>query len=155
MAEVIELSTSQMDDTDRAAIAAYLKSLPAVAPENRHNAPDPAGVRAGEAIFVDACSACHLSQGAGQAGLFPPLAGSAPVQSQDGTTLIRIVLQGSRSPATADRPTPHAMPAFAWKLNNQQVADVLTYIRNSWGNEGKQIDAADVRALRDDLAKGD
>jgi mono/diheme cytochrome c family protein len=154
MGEVIELSTSRMDDADRVAIAAYLKSLPPAAPTNRPSAPDPAAMRAGEAIFADACSACHLSQGAGQPRLFPPLAGDASVQSQDGMTLIRIVLQGSRSPSTADKPTPHTMPAFGWKLNDQQVADVLTYIRNSWGNEGKQIDAADVRALRSVLAKG-
>lgn len=153
MGEVIELSTSRMDDADQVAVATYLKSLPPAAPEPRPGVPDRAAMRTGEAIFADACSACHLSQGNGQPRLFPPLAGDASVQSRDGTTLIRIVLQGSRSPATADKPTPHAMPAFGWKLNDQQVADVLTYIRNSWGNESKQIDASDVRALRGALAR--
>jgi mono/diheme cytochrome c family protein len=153
MAEVVELSTSRMNDADRAAVATFLKSLPTATPQTRPRAPDPAAMRAGEAIFTDACSSCHLSQGVGQPRLFPPLAGDASVESRDGTTLIRIVLQGSRSPATVDKPTPHAMPAFAWKLNDQQVADVLTYIRNSWGNESKAIAASDVGALRRDLAK--
>ncbi|HEY5237183.1 MAG TPA: cytochrome c [Rhizomicrobium sp.] len=153
MQEVIGLSTSRMEDPDRAAIAAYLKDLPPSAPVRQPSAPDPAAMRAGEAIFVDACSACHLSQGRGQPRFFPPLAGGTAVQSRDATTVLHIILQGSHSLATTDKPTPLAMPAFAWKLNDQQIADVATYIRNSWGNQASQLDAADVRKLRSDLAK--
>jgi mono/diheme cytochrome c family protein len=153
MQAVIAFSTSQMTDADRAAIAAYLKDLPPASPAEQLSAPNPTAMRAGEAIFTDACSACHLSQGGGQARLFPPLAGDASVQSRDATTILRIVLQGSRSLATADKPTPLTMPAFAWKLNDQQIADVATYIRNSWGNEGKPVDADDVAKLRRDIAK--
>jgi len=154
MQEVIGLSTSRMEDADRAAIAIYLKGLPPSAPVKQSSAPDPAAMRAGGAIFVDACSSCHLSQGRGQLRLFPPLAGSATVQSHDATTVLHIILRGSHSLATNDKPTPLAMPAFTWKLNDQQVADVATYIRNSWGNQASQVDAADVAKLRSDLAKG-
>jgi mono/diheme cytochrome c family protein len=153
MQEVIGLSTGRMEDGNRAAIAAYLKALPPSAPAKQSSAPDPAAMRAGEAIFADACSSCHLSQGRGQPRLFPPLAGSAPVQSHDATTVLHIILQGSHSLATDDKPTPLAMPAFAWKLNDRQIADVATYIRNSWGNQASSVDAADVRELRNDLAK--
>ncbi len=154
MQQVIGLSTSRMEDTDRAAIAAYLKGLPPSAPVKQSSAPDPAAMRAGEAIFVDACSACHLSKGIGQPRLFPPLAGGTTVQSRDPATVLHIILQGSYSLATPEKPTPLAMPAFAWKLSDQQIADVATYIRNSWGNQASQVDAADVRKLRSDLAKG-
>jgi mono/diheme cytochrome c family protein len=152
MQEVIGLSTSRMEGADRAAIAAYLKGLPP-SPAPRPPAPNPAAMRAGEAIFVDTCAACHLSQGSGQPRFFPPLAGGTTVQSRDATTVLHIILQGSYSLATADKPTPLAMPAFAWKLDDQQIADVATYIRNSWGNRASQVDAADVRKLRGDLAK--
>jgi len=112
-------------------------------------------MRAGEAIFVDVCTACHRSEGKGVPRFFPPLQGDSTVQSRDPTTIIRIVLEGSQSPPTDGRPTPLSMPAFGWKLNDQQIADVATYIRNSWGNEASQVDATDVRRLRSDLAKGE
>jgi mono/diheme cytochrome c family protein len=67
--------------------------------------------------------------------LFPHLAGSALVQAPDLTTLVRVVLQGSRAVSTPSAPTAPAMPPFDWRLNDTQVAAVLTYIRNSWGNE--------------------
>jgi mono/diheme cytochrome c family protein len=151
MQEVIALSTSRMTDGDRTAIAAYLKSLPPAAPAQPASAPDPAAMRAGEAIFADVCSACHLAQGTGQPRLFPPLAGDASLQGRDATTVLRIVLEGSRSLATRDAPTPLAMPAFGWKLDDRQVADVVTYVRNSWGNEASAVDAGDVAKLRHTL----
>jgi mono/diheme cytochrome c family protein len=153
MQEVIALSTSRMTDADCAAIAAYLKSLPPAAPPDEPSAPDPAAMRAGEAIFADVCAACHLAQGKGQPRLFPPLAGDASVQGRDATTLLRIVLEGSRSPATPDAPTPLAMPAFDWKLDDAQIADVVTYVRNSWGNRAGPVSSGDVGKLRRDLAK--
>jgi mono/diheme cytochrome c family protein len=154
MGEVIEHSTSRMTADDRSAIATYLKGLPSRAPAARMSDPDPAAIKAGEAIFADACASCHLTRGEGQPRLFPPLAGNASVQSRDPTTILRLVLQGSRSPATKDMPTPLAMPAFDWKLDDAQIADVANYIRNSWGNRAGEVSSADVAKLRRDLAKG-
>jgi hypothetical protein len=54
--------------------------------------------------------------------LFPRLAGSALVQSDDSTTLVRVVLQGTRAVSTSGKPTSPAMPAFDWRLNDAQVA---------------------------------
>ena len=153
MQEVVGHSTSRMSDDDRGAIAAYLKSLPPAVPVPRPPDPDPAALKAGEAIFADACAGCHLPRGEGQPRLFPPLAGNASVQSRDPTTILRLVLKGSRSPATKDMPTPLAMPAFDWKLSDGQIADVATYIRNSWGNQAAQVNASDVGKLRRDLAQ--
>ncbi len=153
MKDVIEHSTGRMTDDDRSAVAVYLKSLPPTAPAQRPPDPDPAALKAGEAIFADACAGCHLTQGEGQPRLFPPLAGNASVQSRDATTILRLVLEGSRSPTTKDLPTPLAMPAFDWKLSDGQIADVITYIRNSFGNQAAQVSASDVGKLRHDLAK--
>jgi mono/diheme cytochrome c family protein len=152
MQEVVEHSTSRMSDDDRGAIATYLKSLPPAAPASPPPDPDPAALKAGEAIFADACASCHLARGEGQPRLFPPLAGNASVQSRDPTTILRLVLKGSRSPATKAMPTPLAMPAFDWKLGDSQVADVVTYIRNAWGNHAAQVNPSDVGKLRHALA---
>ena len=110
-------------------------------------------MRAGAAIYKDSCAACHKDTGAGESHLFPRLAGSALVQSDDPTTLVRVVLQGSRAVSTSSMPTAPAMPAFDWRLDNAQVGAVLTYIRNSWGNAAAPVSAAVIASQRTSLAK--
>src|SRR5665213_3496426 len=113
-----------------AAIAVYLKSLPAAKAAN----PTSAVMAAGRAIYIDECAACHKADGAGVPRFFPPLAGNANVQSSDPTTLDRFILSGTQAAATDARPTPLSMPAFAWKLTNAQVAAVATYVCTTSGN---------------------
>jgi mono/diheme cytochrome c family protein len=81
------------------------------------------------------------------------LAGSTLVQSDDPTTLARVVLQGTRAVSTSGAPTAPAMPAFDWRLNDAQVAAVLTYIRNNWGNAAAAVSADAVASQRTALAK--
>jgi mono/diheme cytochrome c family protein len=85
--------------------------------------------------------------------LFPKLAGSALVQSDDPTTLAHIVLSGARAVSTSGAPTAPAMPAFDWRLSDAQVAAVLTYVRNSWGNAAAAVPASAVADQRVSLAK--
>jgi mono/diheme cytochrome c family protein len=96
---------------------------------------------------------CHKDSGAGEMHLFPKLAGSALVQSDDPTTLAHIVLNGSRAVATDGAPTGPAMPSFDWRLKDDQVAAVLTYIRNSWGNAAAPVPASAVASQRTSLAR--
>jgi mono/diheme cytochrome c family protein len=110
-------------------------------------------MKAGGAIYKDNCSACHKDSGEGEAHLFPRLAGSALVQSDDPTTLARVVLHGTRAVSTASMPTAPAMPAFDWRLNDRQVGAVLTYIRNSWGNAASAVPADTIASQRISLAK--
>jgi len=160
MAEVVTYSTSLMPDEDLAAIATYLKTL-APSADTPTPAPDAAAMHAGGAIYADACTACHLAAGKGQPGMFPPLAGSAAAQQSDPTGLIRLILAGGRTAPTLTHPNFQTMPSFAWKLNDQQIADVATYVRNSWGNRASPVPAdavADLRgklALRHALRRGD
>jgi mono/diheme cytochrome c family protein len=149
MSEVVALSTSQMTEADLRAMAIYLKDQPAPTDEPpRRVAPDVGAMRAGAAIYVDNCAACHASDGAGVAHLFPALAGSPSVQSANSADPIRIVLQGAQSVATAGAPTGPSMPALGWKLSDEQVAAVITYIGNSWGNSSAGVSASDVRSAR-------
>ena len=153
MSEEIVHSSSQMTDEDLMAIAVYLKSL---VPAN-DNAPAPlaasdARMVAGQAIYKDSCAGCHTDAGLGSPGLFARLAGSHAVQSDDPTTLIRVVLAGSQGVATSGAPTAPAMPRFGWRLNDAQVAAVVTYVRNAWGNAASAVSVDQVSAVKTNLA---
>ncbi len=148
MGEVVSYSTSQMSDGDLAAIATYLKTLPA-SPDHETDAPDRQAMQRGGAIYADACSACHLADGSGQAGLFPRLPGDAVAQQADPAGILRIILGGARTGPTPARPSPLTMPSFAWKLSDQEAADVATYVRNSWGNHAPPVPASSVSEARD------
>jgi len=110
-------------------------------------------MRAGAAICKDSCAACRKDSGEGEVKLFPRLAGSALVQSDDPTTLARVVLHGTRAVSTSGAPTAPAMPAFDWRLDDTQVEAVLTYIRNNWGNAAGSVSASAVASQRASLAK--
>jgi len=152
MAEVVALSTQHMGEDDRRAIAVYLKSLE----DEERRAPRVAReetMESGAAIYFDNCSACHASDGQGIPRFFAPLAGSGKVNANDPTTVIRVILEGARAVPTEARPTPLTMPAFDWKLNDEQIASVATYVRQSWGNRGGRVSTGAVRELREALAE--
>jgi mono/diheme cytochrome c family protein len=151
MGDVVTYSTSMMTDEDLHAIAVYLKSLPASDNVDGLDTPDKATMERGAAVFSDACTSCHLENGVGQPTLFPPLGNSAVAQQNDPTGVLHIILAGMRVGPSPTRTSPLTMPSFAWKLTDQQVADVSTYIRNSWGNQASQVSATDVSKLRSKL----
>ncbi len=151
MAEVITYSTSFLNDADRRAIAVYLKSQPA-SPMAASSAPDSGAMHRGAEIYSDACSSCHLDNGLGQSRLFPPLGKDAMLQQPDPTGLEHLILAGTRIGVSASRPSPLGMPSFAWKLTDQEIADVSTYIRNSWGNQAASVGVRDVADLRKALS---
>ncbi len=104
-----------------------------------------AAMREGAAIYADACAACHTAQGKGAAHVFLTLSDAPSVESRQADSLIRVVLQGAKRGA--------AMPAFGWVLSDAQVAAVVTYVRNSWGNVAPAVAADEVRGARDNLAE--
>ncbi|MBV9078582.1 MAG: cytochrome c [Methylobacteriaceae bacterium] len=74
------------------------------------------------------------------------------MQQPDASTLIRVVLSGSRGVATDARPTSPAMPPLGWRLDDEEVAAVITYVRNAWGNAAGPVAAGEVRSARRSLA---
>jgi mono/diheme cytochrome c family protein len=154
MADAVSHSTSQLTDADLYAIAVYLKDLPPGGgePPQPVSAQDPAMQR-GQAIYGAQCAACHTMAGGGIVGLFPRLSGAPLVQQSQATSLIRVVLEGSRAVATDAAPTGPAMPSFAWRLSDADVAAVLTYIRNAWGNAAAPVSAGDVSSMRQTLRR--
>jgi mono/diheme cytochrome c family protein len=157
MAETISNSTSHMNEADLKAIATYLKD-PADRNTGGNQNPQPVAsdqsiMKSGGRIYLDECSGCHGADGKGTASLFPTLAGSTIVQQADPASLMHVVLRGARSVATDKAPTGAGMPEFGWLLNDDQVAAVLTYIRNSWGNAAPAVSASDVHAARQALVE--
>jgi len=153
MAEVVENSTSKLNATDLQAMANYLKHLPGAGLDTIVTNPDPRAMTSGEAIFIDACAGCHQASGEGSPRAFASLKGSSIVQSQNAVTVIRVILQGARASSTDARPTPFTMPEFAWKLTDIQVANVVTYIRNAWGNLAPPVTERQVLALRSKISQ--
>ncbi|MGI4838040.1 MAG: c-type cytochrome [Janthinobacterium lividum] len=152
MAEAVTNSTQHMTDQDLQAIAAYLQTLPG------SSATKPAPLTATESamkqganVYSANCSACHNSGGKGINQLAAGLNNNPSLQSASAASLITTVLQGGRGAVTLDNPTSGAMPSFAWKLSDQQVASTLTYIRNTWGNAAPAVTADDVAKVRKDL----
>lgn len=152
MAEAVELSTQYMPDADLAAMATYLKSLPA---EERTRpspvaASEPAMVR-GRNLYGATCSACHGSGGQGIPGMATRLSDNPSIRAGDAASLMHVVLVGGRAARTKANPTGAGMPAYDWKMTDADIAAVLTYVRNSWGNAAPAVSPGEVGAARKDL----
>jgi cytochrome c oxidase subunit 2 len=93
----------------------------------------------GEQVYATSCGACHQPNGEGLAGVFPGLKGSA-VATGDVTKHIEVVMKGV---------TGTSMAAFAAQMNDVDLAAVITYERNAWGNDaGDMVQPADIKAAR-------
>jgi len=153
MAEAVENSTSMIQDTDLKAIAFYLKDLP----PSRGNGGGATGIeaqmKAGALAYDISCAACHGRDGKGSA-LFPPLASNASIRQARADTVVRIVLAGGKAAATPLAPTGPGMPSFGWRLNDEKVANILTYVRNNWGNQAPAISPETVKRIRSELRSG-
>lgn len=125
---------------------AGLEQKPATRPLN----PDEeASFARGRDLYPTICGACHQPHGRGQEGLAPPLVDSEWTTGNEGR-LIRIGLHGVRDALTVKGVTWNlAMPAFAPALNDEQLADLLTFVRREWGHTAEPVKAASVKAIRD------
>jgi cytochrome c6 len=97
----------------------------------------------GKTVFAKNCAACHQASGAGIPGAFPALRGNPFVQGDAGT-VIATVLKGRAG-----------MPTFATSLDDEKLALVLSYIRQSWGNNAAAISEPDVKTVRDRSSAGE
>ena len=100
----------------------------------------------GESVYASNCAACHQLNGAGIPKAFPPLAKSDYL-NQDPKRAINAILHGLTGKITVNGEEYNSvMPAVA--LDDEKVANVVTYIINSWGNKGGEVTPADVKAAR-------
>jgi mono/diheme cytochrome c family protein len=147
MAEAVENSTALMTNGDLNAIATYIKGIAAAGGNGGGVPRADMQVVAGAAVYRLNCAACHGADGRGSA-IFPPLAGNPNVRQASAETLARVVLAGTRGAATQGAPTAQGMPSLGWKLDDAAVANVLTYIRNTWGNQAPAVEAGLVERIR-------
>ena len=157
MNEVIANSTQFLTADDAAAVARYLKSVKDAGPGAGAFAYNPAtgaALKSGDAtargamLYLDNCAACHRPDGKGYEGVFPALAGNPVLATRPVNSLIRIVLEGMQTARTGSTPAQFSMPSFAGRLSDAEVADVLTFVRSSWGNQAGPVVAGDVKPLR-------
>jgi mono/diheme cytochrome c family protein len=165
MVQVVEDSTQYFNDDDLNAIAHYLKSLPARessgAYRPRSLAAQQSAValktgdveRPGAGLYMSFCAKCHRADGRGEPKKFPALAGNPTVLASDTSSLIRLVIQGGSSPQTMNGPQHRKMPAFADQFTDTEIASVLTFVRNTWGNDAEPVTTRDVSAMRGKLRK--
>lgn len=159
MTEVVGLSTQHFTDPDLQSIALYLKSLPAAnnskgALSKTASVPQPVGEKlyktAGGLGYDQFCSTCHRKDGMGVTGLFPPLAGNRSILSDDPTSAIHVTLSGWKSASTKGQPRVVGMPEFG-NLTDEELADIITFMRTTWGNQASYITAAQVKKVRDQI----
>ena len=160
MIDVIENSTRYLHKDDLNAIAHYLKSLPAYGKKASYKPDTPAVAitlsalvtgemeRPGAGLYQSFCVKCHKETGNGEPGKFPKLTGNSIVLSENATSLIRLLLEGSKTAQTRRGPEHKEMPAFAKKFSDRQIAEVLSFIRNSWGNMAPPVTMRQVSSLR-------
>ncbi len=102
----------------------------------------------GKTIYLQRCLACHQLDGGGVPHLNAPLDGASAVIGPDKAKIIRIMLKGMSERAEIDGEFYSNSMAAQNDLNDQQIADVLTYIRNSWSNKASAVTPAEVKAVR-------
>jgi len=157
MIDVINNSSPYLSDDDLNAIATYVKSLPAVAPNQPTYVYDDSTTRQlrtgkldqrGAATFFGQCVSCHNDDGMAFAPYLPPLAGNPTVLDGDPSSLINIVLNGAFPIVVKGTPDAYRMPQFRIQLSDREIADVVTFIRSSWGNRGSAVTVEQVATMR-------
>ena len=107
--------------------------------------------QAGQQTYMMVCFACHQPTGLGLLGMFPPLANSDWITTKKPDRLIRVALHGLTGPITINGkpfPTPAPIMPAQGMLTDEQVANVLTYIRNTFGNVASAVSPSEVTAIR-------
>jgi mono/diheme cytochrome c family protein len=150
MAEVVRHSLQYLSDADLQAMALYLQM------QARQMPPEPALTEAapisrrvaehGLKVYDRHCAHCHGDEGEGVSGVYPALKGNRAVLLADPTNLVQAVLFGGYGPSTAGHPRPVGMPPFILELQDQDMAAVLSHVRQTLQPAGQR--ASEVTPLQ-------
>jgi mono/diheme cytochrome c family protein len=111
-------------------------------------APDAETMKRGAAAYAKgACIACHQPTGMGLPPVFPPLAGSEWV-AKSTSIAIRNILHGMQGPITVKGVPYNSMMPAVTTLSEKEIADVVTFVSNSWGNTGPTVTEDEVKAIK-------
>lgn len=149
MAMVVARSTQHLRDDDLAAIATFLRALPErPVPRPPAAAAPPEVLADGERLYERHCAGCHGAQGEGAGAIAPALAGNRALALESPVNLMRVVLGGGFGPVTAGQPRPFGMPPFATTLSDAEIAAVVSFVRQRWGQGAAPVTATDVNRQR-------
>lgn len=157
MAEVVEYSTQYMTDDDINAMSVYLKSLsPAPGKEvelavkedvTTQKLLDGVYDSRGAILYAEYCQVCHRADGKGVERIFPALDANSAVYSKEADSVLQVTLSGGRMPDTPYDRMAFTMPEFI-NLSDNDIAEVVNYVRNSWTNQASEVDVNDVVKMR-------
>lgn len=148
MAEVVYSSTQYLSAQDLDAMVEYLAAIPVRANGRKEATRASADVMVrGGKLYEQHCASCHGGQGQGVPSIYPALAGNRAVLLASPNNLVQIVRNGGFLPTTGGNPQPFGMPPFAQVLDNDEIAAVTTYVRQSWGNAAPAVSAFDVHRV--------
>jgi mono/diheme cytochrome c family protein len=105
----------------------------------------------GQSVYISYCQSCHMEDGNGLPGVFPSLVKTGNLN--DPNRLVKVVLQGMRGPIVVNGEKYNSEMAPT-DLTDQEVADVINYIRNTWGNKAPFLNATDVAKAKNTTVKG-
>ena len=108
-------------------------------------------IAAGKSLFNGTCSVCHQPSGSGLPGVFPPLAKSDFLNA-DPKRAVGIVVRGLNGKVTVNGSEYNSVMPPMNQLNDDEIANILTYVLNTWGNVGGQVKSAEVKAERQKVA---
>jgi mono/diheme cytochrome c family protein len=150
MADVVAGSTQHLNDADLLAMATFLRSLPRhdAAPTDAPRESRGSVLELGAKLYKAQCAQCHGASGEGGGAAYPALAGHRTVTMGPGANLVKVILHGGFTPATAGNPRPYGMPPLAQTLDDAEIAAVASYVRAAWGNDAPAVSELDVLRLR-------
>jgi mono/diheme cytochrome c family protein len=149
MAEVVYTSTQHLTAQDLGAMARYLAALPRRAGERAAaGQARPELLAQGADLYKQHCATCHGDAGQGVPGIYPPLAGNRAVTLAPPHNLVQVIRKGGFAPATAGNPRPFGMPPFGQVLNDDEIAALATFLRQSWGHRAAAVSGNEVRRIR-------
>lgn len=147
MGEVVTQSTQYLTDADLEAIALYIANFK---PQKAEAAPVNAAVFSrpsyGKTLYMRYCSTCHSPDGKGTDYNVPSLVGNSAVMAKDPSSLIRVIADGAHTPQTQGA-IPFMMPGYKGLLSDKEMADVVNYVRGSWGNGAPAATEAEVQKI--------
>ena len=104
-------------------------------------------IKAGKELFMGTCSTCHQGNGEGMAGVFPPLAASDYIKA-DPTSVPRVILHGMQGKVTVNGTDYDSIMPPMNQLTDDEVANISTYVLNSWNNPGGKVSKEEVAKIR-------
>lgn len=147
MIEVVLNSTRHFDESDVRALATYLRGIPAGTPASGRTSTQEQ-LASGKVTYTVHCGSCHLPTGLGDKGLGVTLSGNSIVQASDPASLINVILYGPRLPPPPFVSERTRMKPFGKRLSDEDIANLVTYVRASFGNQAGAVTPAQVNRQR-------